>query len=102
MSNPKYQPDEIVWAKSHGCPWWPAKINKICMKAKSKRQLHAIVDYIGDDSHEKLIISNRIAPFNENYAEHSKTDDIHLKYSIASANRILSKRSTFEGTFTLS
>jgi len=97
MSQKVPQIKEIVWAKLTGYPWWPAEIVNVFPKDKNKNG-EVVVNFIGSNTHASMPY-NKVASYKENYAKYSYKPAISLAYSIMSANKIYSKKSTFERIF---
>lgn len=97
MTQDLFQQGEIVWAKVSGYPWWPALIAEVDSDTK-KCVREAAVNFIGENSHASLPLS-KLANYKENYDKYALNTHNGLAYSVMVANKILAKKTTFEGIF---
>lgn len=100
MTQDLFQRGEIVWAKVSGYPWWPALIVEVDFNT-NKCVREAAVNFIGENSHASLPLS-KLANYKENYDKYTLNAQTGLLYSIMVANKILAKKTTFEGIFRFS
>jgi hypothetical protein len=67
--NPKFNKNELVWAKVRGHAWWPGRVGNVQMELlpRMKRPEYTYeVHFLEDDSHCKLIAKN-VMSFYENF-----------------------------------
>ena len=67
--NPKFNKNELVWAKVRGHAWWPGRVGNVQMELlpRMKRPEYTYeVHFLEDESHSKLVAKN-VMTFYENF-----------------------------------
>ena len=93
----KYTPDEVVWAKIRGSPWWPAVISSE-NHVHHNRYKQIMVNFVGDNSYA-ILSAHKIKNYREGYEEFSRGKGKSLKNSIKIANKIEARKITYKGIF---
>lgn len=83
---------EVVWAKIRGYPWWPAIVKKAMADPKENKYM---VYFIGDNTHSTLPES-KLANFQKNFKDYSKTKKGKLVESIKKAKDMIDNKDTKE------